>query len=461
MTYVETRLSQILLVDPGDELSPEVLEQFSTPFIALRPVSSPAAARRMIDQGGFDLVVLVIPVGPCGDGERSLGIGTLVLELIQRRPLSSVLVTSVDELRRRPAALFTGVRTPSSLPALMPRKLAAADRMRGIIGDAPATRRMRHMIERVAPSDRPVLVVGPTGTGKELAVEAIHRLGRHPEAPLLDLNCGAIPDTLMESLLFGHARGAFTGADQQQEGYLGAVGKGTLFLDEIAELPVLLQSKLLRVLETRKYRRLGSTEERTFHGRIVAATHADLLARAAERRFREDLYYRLAVLVVDVPPLDDRREDIPALVEHFAGQQDRPLNFSSAAMTYLQAIDWPGNIRQLRNAIDRLAVTTDVELIDVEALRRYLRPEHYQEARLRAPQLHDLASVFLRTASGDKLAAAQDLLIEAAMREFGGNKSAAARALGVHRKVLERRLARDDRSGENGGSHVMFDREVD
>ena len=207
-------------------------------------------------------------------------------------------------------------------------------------------------------------------------VAAIHAQGPHPDEPLLDLNCGAIPEALMESQLFGHERGAFTGADRRQDGYFALVRKGTLFLDEIAELSLPLQAKLLRVLETGRFRPVGASAVARFGGRIVAATHANLSELVSRGQFREDLLYRLDVLTVPVPALAERTEDIPALVAHFVRQQQRALRFTAEAMDLLCCMPWPGNVRQLRNLIDRLAVFAEDEEITPDVVRPFLRLQH-------------------------------------------------------------------------------------
>jgi len=312
----------------------------------------------------------------------------------------------------------------------------------GLVGSSAAMEGLRETIRRVARSDRPVLVLGPTGSGKELVVRAIHAQGDHPQAPLVDVNCGAIPEPLIESFLFGHERGAFTGATRRQDGALTQVGPGTLFLDEIAELPLNLQTKLLRAIETRRFVPVGSAVVKQFQGRIVAATHASLQRRVAAHLFREDLFYRLDVLTVRVPPLAERVEDIPALVEHFCAQQPRPLRLSSAAIALLCAVSWPGNVRQLRNVIDRLGVFSDGEVVTPEAVSPLLEDS---EATERANDngevgLAALVEAVLRLPVENKLAAAMDAIVAHAMGVCGGNKSAAARLLGVHRKAIERRL---------------------
>lgn len=220
-----------------------------------------------------------------------------------------------------------------SRPSGSARLGAGAD----LIGESLACQRVRQLIERMAPTDRPLLIRGPTGAGKEVVARRVHRLGIQPEAPFVDVNCAAIPENLVESELFGHARGAFTGASNYRAGFFQQVGPGTLFLDEIGELPLALQPKLLRVLETREFRPVGSTDALPFHGRIVAATHRDLAQMVRDGQFREDLYYRLAVFVVELPGLDQRKEDIPALVRHFAGQHAELVD----QIAQLAHIAWP------------------------------------------------------------------------------------------------------------------------
>ena len=312
-----------------------------------------------------------------------------------------------------------------------------------VVGRAPAFLHLLRLLDRVAPTDRAVLISGPTGAGKEVLAQRLHRRGRHPEAPFLDINCGALPEHLVEAELFGHAKGAFTGAVAAHAGHFERVGQGTLFLDEIGELPLNLQPKLLRVLETRSFRPLGSTEVKHFRGRVVAASHRDLSALVREGRFREDLYYRLAVFVLEVPGLDQRRDDIPELVRHFAALQPRALTFSESALARLQGHVWPGHIRQLRSMVDRLAVLSEHSHITPEVLAH-----HMDDPQAAAPvDAQALADALLSLACGDKLACAEQLLIDRAMARSNGNKSAAARLLGVSRKAVERRIAaQGDRS---------------
>ena len=303
-----------------------------------------------------------------------------------------------------------------------------------VIGKSRAFQHVHRLVQRVAGTDRTVLISGPTGAGKEIVAQMVHRLGC-PGLPFIDLNCGAIPENLLESELFGCVKGAFTGATSNRAGYLHMVGRGTLFLDEIGELPLSLQPKLLRVLETRSYRPLGSSETHRFEGRVIAATHRDLKTLVQQERFREDLYYRLAVFELELPSLEQRREDIPDLVDFFCRLQSRRFAFTPEALALLCRQAWPGNVRQLRNLIDRVGVLTEAALIDVVQLEPFLSPQ------LPLAQNHfDLAQALLSMDGEDKLAAAEQLLIEHALHLCQGNKTAAALLLGVNRKVIERRL---------------------
>lgn len=319
---------------------------------------------------------------------------------------------------------------------------ARADPAERAIGQSAVFQRLLQLVRRVAPTDKTVLIWGPTGAGKEVIAHELHRHSLVAGQPFIDLNCAAIPEHLMEAELFGHARGAFTGAQGSRVGLLARVGRGTLFLDEIGELPLTLQPKLLRVLETRSFRPLGSAESQHFAGRVVAATHRDLQAAVRDGRFREDLYYRLSVFVLSLPGLEQRRDDIPALIEHFCAMQPRPLRFGADAVTRLQHSRWPGNVRQLRSLVDRLGVLADGPLITAAALDEFLEPQ----AHAWHADAAELADALLALPGEDKLAAAETLLLNRALHLSRGNKAAAARVLGVGRKVVERRLgARQDR----------------
>jgi DNA-binding NtrC family response regulator len=228
-----------------------------------------------------------------------------------------------------------------------------------MVGRSPAMLELLARIERVAPSTAPLVIGGETGAGKELVARAVHRASRVGGGPFVAVNCGAIPEELCESELFGHERGAFTGAGLQRRGVFEEADKGTLLLDEIGELPLRLQAKLLRALEEGTIRRVGASGERAVTVRVLAATHRDLGAAVEAGRFREDLFHRLATVVLRVPPLRERREDIPLLAEHFLAQErcdGRDLRFGAGVPEWLAAQTWPGNVRELRNAVRRAAL---------------------------------------------------------------------------------------------------------
>jgi DNA-binding NtrC family response regulator len=356
-----------------------------------------------------------------------------------------------DELVR---PILEGIRSQRRLEreviALRARASGGTD---GFVGTTAPARRLRETIQRVATSDRPVLVTGPTGAGKEVVVRALHACGAHPEAPFIDLNCGALPPNLIESQLFGHERGAFTGADRRSVGFFASVGEGTLFLDEIAELPLDLQSRLLRVLETGTFRPVGATAVERFVGRVVAATHAELAERVRRGEFREDLYYRLNVLEIRVPSLAERVDDIAALVAHFAARQTRRMVFSADAFELMRRHSWPGNVRELRNLIDRLSVFAPDGPITAEVIQAVTNDQQ----KPRANAVTELVRAVLRGPEGDKLQAAEALLIEEALRLTDGNKAAAARLLGVNRKVVERRCERLAATSEPGDEAASSD----
>lgn len=304
------------------------------------------------------------------------------------------------------------------------------------IGHSASFQKLLRLVELVAPTHQTLLLNGPTGSGKEVIAQLIHQRSADPSAPFIDLNCGAFPEHLVEAELFGHIKGSFTGAQSDRVGHLEMVGKGTLFLDEIGEMPMSIQPKLLRVLESKTFRPVGGSEVRHFKGRIVAATHRDLYAQVKAGSFREDLYYRLNVIVLELPRLSQRVEDIPILIDHFISRHSQPLSFSREAIAYLQHYAWPGNIRELRNLIERLATLAETSLISLELLHSFL-PNPHSEIKISADVLAD---AMLALPAKDKLAAAEQIIIERALERTTGNKTAAASLLGISRKSVERRL---------------------
>jgi formate hydrogenlyase transcriptional activator len=324
---------------------------------------------------------------------------------------------------------------------LLRAEISLEDGFDEIVGVTPGLRGALAQVEQVAPTDATVLVVGETGTGKELIVRALHRLSPRSEKPLVKVACGAIPETLLESELFGHERGAFTGADRAKLGRIEAAEGGTLFFDDVDALPLSVQAKLLRAIQEGEVQRLGSGEVRKVDVRVIAATNRDLLEWVRAGHFREDLYYRLHVVPVELPPLRERRADVRLLAEHFVAAECRklgrePKQLSAAAIAALEAYDWPGNVRELRNVIERAVVlhrSGDVEL-----------PE-----ALSAPGAAALAlPVGSRASLADEVREFKIRAIGEALARSGGNQRIAAEALGMHRQSLTRMIRELDMRSE-------------
>lgn len=309
-----------------------------------------------------------------------------------------------------------------------------------VICRSQAMKSVYKMIEKIAQTSHPVLITGPTGSGKEVIAALIHYSGNNPDAPFIDVNCGSIPESLMESELFGHEKGAFTGALGKHRGYFHLVEKGILFLDEIGELPLLQQAKLLRVLETRFFRPIGAEKRLEFKGKIIAATNKNLELQIKEKKFREDLYYRLNVFKLEVPGLNDRPEDIPDLINFFAEKQRKNFKFGDDAIKLMLSHDWPGNVRQLKNFIDRIAVLSDETIVTAKSVNYFLAEQ------LKTPydKLSSITEKILKLDFENKISAVEYGVIQQALENHKGNKSAAAKAIGVHRKVIERRLKNFD-----------------
>ncbi len=309
-----------------------------------------------------------------------------------------------------------------------------------VLGEDPALKEAMLALQRAAATDATVLLLGESGTGKELMSRALHGLSARAKGPFVAINCAAIPENLLENELFGHEKGAFTGAAGRKVGKAELAHKGTLFLDEIGDLPLLLQGKILRLVQERQFERVGGLQTLTVDVRLVAATNRDLRSLVAEKLFREDLFFRLSVMPIEIPPLRRRRRDVPILAEAFLqrlardmGRRD--LRLSEEAKRALSEHSWPGNVRELQNCLERAAILCESPVIEPSHLR--LDPPVRD-----LPALGDvldlggsLAEVSKRTA-----ARAEDEAIALALRECGGDRAAAALRLGVSLSTLNRRL---------------------
>jgi sigma-54 specific flagellar transcriptional regulator A len=321
--------------------------------------------------------------------------------------------------------------------SLIPRLTLRLTSMGKIVGAHDSIKHVLDTIGRVASSSCTVLVTGESGTGKELVVAALHDASRRASRPLVAINCGAIPESLIESELFGHAKGAFTGAYATRQGRVAAAEGGTLFLDEIGELPLAVQVKLLRLLQQREYSPVGDSRTMKCDIRIVVATNRDLEKEVIARTFREDLYYRLDVVHVHLPALRERKSDIPLLATHFlrlctarAGRKDL-VGFSSEAMDALSSFGWPGNIRALENAIESSVLLARGPVIGAEDLPARLRREESQTEADGGPALPE-GGIDLRAA----VESYENGLIRQALARTGGNKMRAAALLGINRTTL-------------------------
>ena len=305
----------------------------------------------------------------------------------------------------------------------------------GIIGRSRAIQEVIRTLERVAQARSTILITGETGTGKELAARAIHARSPESDMPPIKVNCAALPEGLLESELFGHVRGAFTGAVSSRRGRFTLADGGTIFLDEIGTLGLPVQAKLLRVLQEREFEPVGSERTQSVDLRVIAATNRDLRALVSEGRFQEDLYYRLTVIPVELPPLRERREDIPLLVEHFVTKHAQRVGreierVDGAALDRLAAYDWPGNVRELENTVERAVVLSAGAVIDEASISIVEPPAGRGAGGLPSARLHE------------NVAWAERESIERALRQANGRKKDAAALLGISQRALSHYLSK-------------------
>jgi DNA-binding NtrC family response regulator len=419
IAHMQTRRADLVMVDlrMPDVGGLDVLR-------AIREADAHCQAVLMTGYASVDTAVEAIKLGAMDYLSKPLDFGRL--ELL----LSSV----AEEIERRRSLLE------------LEGNVARAMEFCGMIGRGSAMQELFGMIRRLAPHVRTALITGETGTGKELVARALHKTGPRRDRRFVTVNCSAVVETLFESALFGHMRGAFTGATENKPGLFEAADGGTLFLDEIGELPLSVQAKLLRVLELGEVQRVGSLEPRRVSVHVIAATNRDLKAKVAAGRFRSDLYYRLNIVEVKLPTLRDRREDIPYLTAAFVRDtserlQKPVLGLTPGAERQLSAAQWDGNVRELRNVIERACILADGDFITERELSNTM-PSSSSPAAAAAP----IEPVELPAAQrdGDLLVTVERDHIQRALIRAGGNKKAAAKMLGVSRRALYRRLERLD-----------------
>jgi two-component system NtrC family response regulator len=366
-------------------------------------------------------VILLTAYGTIADGVRAMKEGAF--DYLTKGDSDDQLLVIVERamekarLQHRVAELEKQVGTQHSFASM--------------IGTSPALQRAKNLAQRVAPTEAAVLLEGPTGSGKELFAQAIHQASGRKSKPFVAVNCSAFPKDLLESELFGYRKGAFTGALTDKKGLFEEANGGTLFLDEIGELDISLQAKLLRVLETQEYHKLGDSKPSKGNVRLVAATNRNLRAEADQGHFRADLYYRLSVFVVPVPALNERREDIKPLAEYFlhfyaAKLRKRLRGLDAEFLRLLHAYDWRGNVRELKNVLERAVILADEEELTADTL-----PPEFQALTLPNPD---------EPTGSRSLWAVEKRQIQLVMQEVAGNKTEAARQLGIGVKTLYRKL---------------------
>ncbi len=439
---------QVLLVDDDPSFRDVLADELRRSNFQMTTACDAEAALREIDNRTFDVAIIDMNLpGMQGDD--------LIREMRERSPATELVVlTGYATVETAVRALKDGVYDFLTKPCnldeleavlsrahekktlmrdnkLLHRELARQGRFREFIGKSSALRSVLEIIARVSQTDSTVLIQGESGVGKELAARAVHRTSLRSRQPFIVVDCTSLQESLLQSELFGHERGAFTGAVTRKHGLFEVADGGTLFLDEIGEITLPLQSRILRVLDTGTFRRVGGVQDVQVNVRVICATNRDLYQMVQEKRFRQDLYYRINVVSFTLPPLRERRSDIFLLAKYFAKNspvtRGKPAKFSSEAQSVLQSYSWPGNVRELHNVVERALILCDNDEIRVDDLPVNLR----QKSALNIEEI---------TAGRPPLAELERSYINQLLEEHGGHRARVAKVLGISDRTLYRKL---------------------
>ncbi|MDK2972250.1 MAG: two-component system, NtrC family, response regulator HydG [Candidatus Sumerlaeota bacterium] len=443
-----TESPQVLLVDDEATIRRVLARELEALGLGVDTAEDAAAARRLVSSKTFDCIVLDVRM-PGMSGDVFLG------ELLKIAPHTPVIMltahANVDlAVRCMREGAFDLITKPCSVEhlhltimrALETQQLRERERTLSsfaqpvrrharLIGTSEPMQRLRTLIERVGPTEEPVLIIGESGTGKELVAQEIYERSTRAGKPFLTVNCAAVAETLLESELFGHEKGSFSGAEERRLGFFELADGGTLFLDEIGDMPLSMQPKLLRVLQSGEFRRVGGSKSLNADVRVIAATNKDLHDEVREGTFREDLMHRINTIVIESPPLRKRPEDIDELIAFFMAEVrgSTKSHFGGDALALMRAYPWPGNVRELRNVVRRALILSDNEVFEPADL-----PPHI--LRDAAPSESPADEVDATALLSLSLAEVERRHILAVLRDCGGNKTAAARRLGISTKTL-------------------------
>lgn len=447
----------VLVADEDSSIRHACCEIATSMGMAAQAVEEPERARGLLLAGGADVLLV--------DESIATGVQFAVIEeLRQLRPdVAVVWMTTASTVQHAVEALRFGASdylvkpfSADELRAVLERiaekralnsesrrlreRLRSGCGMGNLLGQSPEMEKLFRILARVSQSAHPVLILGESGTGKELVARAIHANGPSAGKPFVPVDCGSLAPTLIESELFGHVKGAFTGAHRANDGLLVAAGSGTVFLDEIGELPLDLQAKLLRALQEKEVRPLGGNHAVAIRARVLAATHQDLAAMVEQGKFRRDLYYRLNVVKLTLPPLRERKEDIPLLAAHFLERNSRAMarafRLSAETLAYLADYPWPGNVRELSNAIDRACSLTSGEVIEMGEMTTSIRDSWFNASAARRARPTEGST----EENVETLAELERRAILSTLEQVHGDKLLAARLLAIGKTTLYRKL---------------------